>query len=129
MKQHFDSSNRPKLKETSKSTIVKRPKSVVKVESDVYVWSLFTMQGILYTNSKEQLEEEANILIRMDKTTFHVKTVHVDRAAADVAHNILQHKFKKMSNNKLKEFMTNKETSKSTIVKRPKSVVKVELDV
>ena len=46
----------------------------------------------------------------MDKTTFHVKTVHVDRAAADAAHNILQHKFGKMSNTKLKEFMTNKNT-------------------
>ena len=49
-------------------------------------------------------------MIRLDKTTFHVKTVHVDRAAANAAHNILQHKFGKMSNNKLKELMTNKET-------------------
>ena len=49
-------------------------------------------------------------MIRLDKTTFHVKTVHVDCAAADVAHQLLQHKFKRMSNNKLKEFMTNKET-------------------
>ena len=78
MKQHFDSSNRPKRKETSKSTIFRRPKGFVKVESDVYVWSLFTMQVILYTNSKEQLEEKANSLIRLNKTTFYVKTVHVD---------------------------------------------------
>ena len=49
-------------------------------------------------------------MIRLDKTTFHVKTVHVYRAASDAAHNILQHKFEKMSNNKLKEFMTNKVT-------------------
>ena len=49
-------------------------------------------------------------MIRLDKSTFHVKTVHVDLAAADTAHNILQHKFGKTSNNKLKEFMTNKET-------------------
>ena len=79
----------PKRKETSKTTIVKRAKGVVKVESDVYVWSLFTMQGILYTNSKEQLKEEANSLIRLDKTTFHVKTVHVDCADADAAHQLL----------------------------------------
>ena len=78
LQKHFDSSNRPKRKETSKSTTVKRPKDVVKVESDVYVWLLFTMQGILYTNSKKQLKEEANSLIRLDKTAFHVKKVHVD---------------------------------------------------
>ena len=64
----------------------------------------------MYTNSKEQLKKEANSSIRLDNATFQVKTVHVERAAADVAHNILQHKFRKMSNNKLKEFMTNKET-------------------
>ena len=46
----------------------------------------------------------------LNKTAFHVKTVHVDWAAADAAHNVLQHKFGNMSNNKLKKFMTNKET-------------------
>ena len=86
------------------------PKGVVKVELDLYVWLLFTMHEILYTNSKDQLKEEENSLIRLDKTAFHVKTVHVDQAATDAAHKILQHKFGKMSNNKLKEFMTNKGT-------------------
>ena len=91
-------------------TIVKGAKGVLKFELDVYVWSLFTMQGILYTNSKEKLEAEADNFIRLDKTTFHVNTVHVDRAAADAAHQLLQHKFEKMSNNKLKAFMTKKVT-------------------
>ena len=49
-------------------------------------------------------------MIRLDKTTFHVKTVHVDQATADSAHQLLQHKFGKMSNNKLKAFMTNNVT-------------------
>ena len=36
--------------------------------------------------------------------------MHVNQAAADAAHQLLQKEFEKISNNKLKEFMTNKVT-------------------
>ena len=57
-------------------------------------------------------------MIRLNKTTFHVKTVHVDRAAANAAHQLLQHKFKEMTSNKLKAYMTNKVTVDKQKIKK-----------
>ena len=47
-------------------------------------------------------------MIRLDKTAFHVKAVHVDQDAADAAHQLLQEKFEKITVGELKEFMTKK---------------------
>ena len=80
---------------------------VVKEEPDDYVWSIFTLEGVIYFTSKESLEEEANNMISEDKNAFFVKTVYVDCAAADAANKMLRKKLEKMDKATLTEFMTN----------------------
>ena len=70
--------NRSKQKTDCNSIINKRKKAVVKEETHAYVWSIFTLDAVLYYTSKESLEEEANKILELDKDKFFIKTVHVD---------------------------------------------------
>ena len=87
--------------------IDKLTKAVVKGEIYSYVWSIFTLEAVLYYTSKESLEEEANKILALDKDAFFIRAVHVDQPAADAAHELLRKKFGKMEKATLTEFMTN----------------------
>ena len=50
----------------------------MKEETNAYVWSIFTLEGVSYFALKASLEEEANNMVSEDKNAFFVKTVHVD---------------------------------------------------
>ena len=88
--------DRLKWKANGKNDYDNLKKVVVKEERDAYVWSIFTLEGVSYFTSKESLEEEANNMISEEKNAFFVKTVYVDCAAADAAHDMLRKKFGKM---------------------------------
>ena len=70
--------------------IDKLTKAVVKEETYAYVWSIFTLDVMLYYTSKESLEEEANKILALDKDAFFIRTVHADQPAADAAHDLLK---------------------------------------
>ena len=93
-------------------------KAVVKEEPDAYVWSIFTLEGVSYFTLKEIIEEEANIMVLEDKNAFFVKTVHVDHAAADAAHEMLRKKSRKINKATLTEFMTNQVDINNNKIKR-----------